>query len=109
LPCRAEALMTLGFEDALNQPGPRILAWDLHPQGLERTLSVFDLAGGGARQIAWRRYPDADVAEVTRVWRQAIDECGAGRFSVKPQWKAGLAKIAEGAQHTLGAYNRKWK
>lgn len=59
--------MTVGFEDALREPGPRVLAWDLHPRGLERTLSVFDLAGGGATQVAWRCCPDADVAEVTRV------------------------------------------
>ncbi len=59
--------MTLDFDDALNQSGPRVLAWDLHAQGVERTLSIFDLASGGATQIAWRLYPDADVAEVTRV------------------------------------------
>ena len=65
--------------------------------------------GVAAIKIEGRQRSPAYVAEVTRVWRDAIDECKAGRFSVKPQWKAGLAKIAEGTQHTLGAYNRKWK
>ena len=65
--------------------------------------------GVAAIKIEGRQRSPAYVAEVTRVWREAIDECGAGRFSVKPQWQAGLDKIAEGTQHTLGAYNRKWK
>jgi O2-independent ubiquinone biosynthesis protein UbiU len=65
--------------------------------------------GVAAIKIEGRQRSPAYVAEVTRVWREAIDECGAGRFSVKPQWRAGLAKLAGGTQHTLGAYNRKWK
>jgi len=65
--------------------------------------------GVAAIKIEGRQRSPAYVAEVTRVWREAIDECGAGRFSVRPQWNAGLSKIAEGTQHTLGAYNRKWK
>ncbi|MBI2320068.1 MAG: U32 family peptidase, partial [Betaproteobacteria bacterium] len=42
--------------------------------------------GVSAIKIEGRQRSPAYVAEVTRVWRQAIDECGAGRFSVKPQW-----------------------
>jgi hypothetical protein len=48
---------------------------------------------------------------VTRVWRDAIDALrgNAQRFAVKPAWMAALDKLAEGQQHTLGAYHRAWK
>ena len=53
----------------------------------------------------------AYVAQVTRVWRGAIDECLArgARYTVKPAWMSQLDQLAEGQQHTLGAYHRKWK
>jgi putative protease len=28
---------------------------------------------------------------------------------VRPAWMAALNKVAEGQQHTLGAYHRPWK
>jgi putative protease len=51
------------------------------------------------------------VAQVTRVWRQAIDLCLSGRqrYTVRPAWMNELDKVAEGQQHTLGAYHRPWK
>ncbi|NIV34714.1 MAG: U32 family peptidase, partial [Anaerolineae bacterium] len=53
----------------------------------------------------------AYVKQVARVWRQAIDESGAHpeAFQVKPEWNQELAKVSEGAQTTLGAYNRPWQ
>ncbi len=67
--------------------------------------------GVAAIKIEGRQRSPAYVAEVTRIWRAAIDECSANapRFSARPQWKTGLNRLAEGQQYTLGAYNRKWK
>ena len=67
--------------------------------------------GVAAIKIEGRQRSPAYVAEVTRIWRAAIDECGANaaRFSARPQWKTGLTRLTEGQQYTLGAYNRKWK
>ena len=62
-------------------------------------------------KIEGRQRSPAYVGQVTKVWRQAIDNClsQAQRYSVKPEWMASLNKVAEGQQHTLGAYNRPWK
>jgi putative protease len=51
------------------------------------------------------------VETVTRVWREAIDECESqpARYRVKPAWQQALAEISEGTQCTLGAYHRPWK
>ena len=67
--------------------------------------------GVRAIKIEGRQRSPAYVAQVTRVWREAIDQCRAGpqRFAVKPQWMNELNKVAEGQQHTLGAYHRSWK
>ena len=68
-------------------------------------------AGVAAIKIEGRQRSPAYVAAVARVWREAIDACTstAGAFSVRPDWSASLAKLAEGQQVTLGAYHRKWK
>lgn len=78
------------------------------------TLEILPkLASLGARaiKIEGRQRSPAYVAQVTRVWREAIDNCLSAhqRFSVKPAWMAALDKVAEGQQHTLGAYHRPWK
>ena len=67
--------------------------------------------GARAIKIEGRQRSPAYVAQVTRVWREAIDNCLAERqrYSVKPAWMAALDKLAEGQQHTLGAYHRPWK
>ena len=67
--------------------------------------------GVAAIKIEGRQRSPAYVAEVTRVWRQAIDECAANaaRFSVRPGWSGPLTKLAEGQSHTFGAYHRSWK
>ena len=67
--------------------------------------------GVAAIKVEGRQRSPAYVAEVTRIWRAAIDECGANaaRFTARPQWKSGLTRLTEGQQYTLGAYNRKWK
>lgn len=78
------------------------------------TLEILPrLAALGARaiKIEGRQRSPAYVAQVTRVWREAIDSCLAERqrYSVKPAWMGELDKVAEGQQHTLGAYHRPWK
>jgi putative protease len=62
-------------------------------------------------KIEGRQRSPAYVAQVTRVWREAIDHCAKNPkdFSVKPSWTAALGKVSEGQQQTLGAYNRPWK
>lgn len=67
--------------------------------------------GVKAVKIEGRQRSPAYVAQVTRVWRQAIDHAraNAARYSVHPAWSAELAKVAEGQQQTLGAYHRPWK
>jgi O2-independent ubiquinone biosynthesis protein UbiU len=60
--------------------------------------------------IEGRQRSPSYVAEVTRVWRAAIDQaCSGARWSVQPAWSAGLARWAEGQQQTLGAYDRPWR
>ncbi|AOJ01424.1 MULTISPECIES: ubiquinone anaerobic biosynthesis protein UbiU [Burkholderia] len=67
--------------------------------------------GVRAIKIEGRQRSPAYVAQVTRVWRDAIDQCAANlaRYYVKPAWMTELNKVAEGQQHTLGAYHRPWK
>lgn len=67
--------------------------------------------GVRAIKIEGRQRSPAYVAQVTRVWREAIDHCADNphRYTPKPAWMAGLDAVAEGQQHTLGAYHRPWK
>lgn len=78
------------------------------------TLSILPelmRAGVSAIKIEGRQRSTAYVTQVTRVWRQAIDDCAAepARFSVQPAWTTALGRLAEGQQHTLGAYSRPWQ
>ncbi|XOT97946.1 ubiquinone anaerobic biosynthesis protein UbiU [Alcaligenes pakistanensis] len=68
-------------------------------------------AGVSAIKIEGRQRSPAYVAQVTQVWRQAIDSAKStqARYSVHPAWMGALNKLAEGQQHTLGAYSRPWK
>jgi putative protease len=67
--------------------------------------------GVRAIKIEGRQRSPAYVAQVTRVWRQAIDHCQANahRYAPKSDWLRDLDAVAEGQQHTLGAYHRSWK
>jgi len=67
--------------------------------------------GVRAVKIEGRQRSPAYVEQVTRVWREAIDAARAApeRFSAKPDWTATLGHLAEGQQHTLGAYDRPWR
>lgn len=67
--------------------------------------------GIGAVKIEGRQRSPAYVAQVTRIWREAIDACkrNPNGFQVEQAWNAELGKVAEGAQTTLGAYHRSWQ
>ena len=67
--------------------------------------------GVRAIKIEGRQRSPAYVAQVTRVWRAAIDQCHARpeRYAPRPEWMSHLDQVAEGQQHTLGAYHRPWK
>lgn len=64
-----------------------------------------------AVKIEGRQRSPAYVAQVTKVWRQAIDAAlaeGEG-FAPRMAWLDVLNRHAEGSQHTLGAFSRPWK
>lgn len=67
--------------------------------------------GIAAIKIEGRQRSPAYVAQVTRVWRAAIDAVKRApeRFEAQPAWMAELDKLSEGSMHTLGAYYRPWK
>lgn len=67
--------------------------------------------GVRAIKIEGRQRSPSYVAQVTKVWREAIDSCQAQpqHYTPKGQWMAALDQVAEGQQHTLGAYHRPWK
>jgi len=67
--------------------------------------------GVSAIKIEGRQRSPAYVEQVTRVWRQAIDAAATApeRYRVEPRWTAELGHLAEGQQHTLGAYDRPWR
>lgn len=67
--------------------------------------------GVAAVKIEGRQRSPAYVEQVTKVWRSAIDAAkqDAANYTVNPTWTQQLDNIAEGQQHTLGAYYRPWK
>lgn len=67
--------------------------------------------GVKAIKIEGRQRSPAYVAQVTKVWREAIDNCMANthRYAPRRAWMSALDQVAEGQQHTLGAYHRPWK
>jgi len=64
-----------------------------------------------AIKIEGRQRSPAYVAQVTQVWRAAIDAVKRDltAFKPNPAWMAQLNKVSEGSMHTLGAYYRPWK
>jgi collagenase-like PrtC family protease len=89
----------------------------IHALETPTSLNTLDLIpnlssiGIKAVKIEGRQRSPAYVAQVTRVWRQALDHfasVGDG-FMCKPVWRETLAKLSEGSQTTLGAYSRLWQ
>jgi len=83
------------------------------PASLNGLELLPDLLRSGVRaiKIEGRQRSPAYVAEVTRIWRQALDACldNCDNFCAKPAWMQALAQLSEGQAHTLGAYDRPWK
>ncbi len=68
-------------------------------------------AGIAAIKLEGRQRSPAYVAQVTAIWRAAIDACIANRdsYQLREQWQAALSRLSEGSQTTLGAYHRPWQ
>jgi putative protease len=67
--------------------------------------------GVAAIKIEGRQRSPAYVAQVTQVWRHAIDRCceESTPYAVRPEWDQALRRVSEGQSQTLGAYHRPWK
>jgi putative protease len=76
---------------------------DLLPELLEAGISAIKIEG--------RQRSPAYVAQVTRVWREAIDVCRRDPQNFAPRgcWNDDLDKVSEGSQTTLGPYYRLWQ
>jgi collagenase-like PrtC family protease len=74
-------------------------------------LPQFLAMGVRAVKIEGRQRSPAYVAQVTKVWREAIDAARREREDFVPRvhWMSALNRHAEGSQHTLGAFSRPWK
>ncbi|MCE2593729.1 U32 family peptidase [Motilimonas cestriensis] len=64
-----------------------------------------------AVKIEGRQRSPAYVEQITRVWRQAIDQyqLNPAQYQVKPAWDQALDKVSEGSTTTLGAYHKAWQ
>lgn len=67
--------------------------------------------GIASLKIEGRQRSPAYVAQITQVWRAAIDHVmqDPDHFMVQQNWQQVLASLSEGSQTTLGAYHRSWK
>jgi putative protease len=67
--------------------------------------------GISAVKIEGRQRSPSYVEQVTRAWRNAINDAvlNPAHYKVKAESMSHLAKLSEGEQHTLGAYYRSWK
>ena len=86
------------------------------PTSLNTMAILPQLIAMGVRafKIEGRQRSAAYVGEVTRTWRAAIDaalqaSAQGHDFHAQPQWTQTLSRHAEGAQTTLGAFERPWR
>src|SRR5574343_1762901 len=83
------------------------------PTSLNTLELLPELARIGVRaiKIEGRQRSPAYVAQVTQVWRAALDQLARNPegFRVDARWMSELNKVSEGQSHTLGAYHRRWK
>lgn len=81
------------------------------------SLNTIDLipelgkAGVKALKLEGRQRSPSYVEQAVRVWRQAIDAYlnNPEHYHVQDSWRQALTAISEGAQTTLGAYERPWQ
>ncbi|HRE18417.1 MAG TPA: peptidase U32 family protein [Rhodocyclaceae bacterium] len=81
------------------------------PTSLNVVEILPDIARIGVRaiKVEGRQRSPAYVAQVTKTLRAALDALRLPTYRVQPAWQAELAKVSEGHQATLGAYNRPWR
>ncbi len=74
-------------------------------------IPQLDQMGIAAVKIEGRQRSPAYVAEVVRIWREALDSYQRNPGAYKPQysWQKKLGELSEGNQTTLGAYSRPWQ
>ncbi len=74
-------------------------------------LPELQSVGVAAIKIEGRQRSPAYVAQVTKVWREAIDLCEKNpqAYHAQSDWMRALEKVSEGSQTTLGAYHRPWQ
>lgn len=83
------------------------------PTSLNTMALIPELAASGikALKIEGRQRSPAYVAQVVKVWRQALDEYyrQPADYQVNKEWTQVLQNVSEGSQTTLGAYSRPWQ
>ncbi len=74
-------------------------------------LPQLQRAGVKAIKIEGRQRSPAYVAQVTRVWRAALDACqrDPDNYQAQATWNRSLDQVSEGASTTLGPYYRPWQ
>ena len=74
-------------------------------------LPRLEQAGIAAVKIEGRQRSPAYVGTVTRIWREALDWLAFAPegYANRRDWQAELARLSEGSQVTLGAYERSWQ
>lgn len=100
--CKGRYLVNERIEHALEEP-VSLNTLDL--------LARLYTGGIEAIKLEGRQRSPAYIAQVTGVWRKAIDavQQDPENFRPLPAWQATLAAVSEGAQTTLGAYSRSWQ
>jgi putative protease len=83
------------------------------PASLNVLELVPTLARMGVRAvlIEGRDHNAAYVAEVTRIWREAINcaQRDGSHYELLPSWAQALRRLAQGEQQTFGSYYRPWR
>lgn len=74
-------------------------------------LPELQAMGIAAIKIEGRQRSPAYVAQVSQVWRAALDASASDPAGFKPaqRWIDTLQSVSEGAQTTFGAYHRPWQ
>ena len=74
-------------------------------------IPELERSGITAVKIEGRQRSPAYTAEVTQVWREALDayKDNPEGFAPRQEWQNALAGLSEGCQTTLGAYHRAWQ
>ncbi|MCG7958359.1 MAG: U32 family peptidase [Candidatus Thiodiazotropha taylori] len=68
-------------------------------------------SGVRAIKIEGRQRAPAYIAQVTKIWRAAIDACQRDPQNYQPEsaWQSALDQVSEGNSTTLGPYYRPWQ